>query len=182
MPLGRPVPPALSSNAPTTWPLILPGDDSFRSTLPTLPPAAGELLQAIGQVLGPGHGRAVDEDRDDPNARSSAASISMRTKSWAYSRRRWFRASALEAQLAPITATRASHLPTCSARTSTKSSPSSMLSTSKKEAFASQSSHEAVINAPREAARIVSLMKTPPQHIDALAPRAELARMVPPFN
>ena len=92
MALGRPVPPALSSNAPTTWPLILPGDDSFRSTLPTLPPAAGELLQAIGQVLGPGHGRAVDEDRDDP----------------------------------------------------------------------SQSSREAVINAPREAARIVSPMKTPP--------------------
>jgi hypothetical protein len=92
MPLGRPVPPALSSDAPTTWPLILPGEVSFRSTRPTLPPPAGELLQAIGQVLGPGHGRAVDEDRDDP----------------------------------------------------------------------SQSSHEAVINAPREAARIVSLMKTPP--------------------
>ena len=75
MPLGRPVPLALSSNAPTTWPLIFPGDVSFRATRPTLPPPAGELLQAIGQVLGPGHGRAVDEDRDDPSPSSREALI-----------------------------------------------------------------------------------------------------------
>jgi|ERR1700733_13831530 hypothetical protein len=72
MPLGRPIPPALSSDAPTPWPLILPGEVSFRSTRPTLPPPAGELLQAIGQ---PGHGRAVDEDRDDPSQSSREAVI-----------------------------------------------------------------------------------------------------------
>jgi hypothetical protein len=32
------------------------------------PLSAGELLEAVRQLLGPGHGRAVDKDRDDANA------------------------------------------------------------------------------------------------------------------
>src|SRR5580704_18925857 len=96
------------------------------------PLSAGEFLEAVRQLLGPGHGRTVDKDRYDANAALKRRLNLYAHKVMGWSRRRWFRVSALEDQLAPITATRASHLPTRSDKTSTKSSPSSILSTSKK--------------------------------------------------
>jgi hypothetical protein len=142
--------------------LILPGEVSFRSTRPTLPPPAGELLQAIGQVLGPGHGRAVDEDRD-----ARMPPLERRLNLDAHKVM-----GILETTLVPSVGaggpTRADHCDEGVALTDALRQDVNEIFSKfdvvdvEKKAFASQSSHEAVINAPREAARIVSLMKTPP--------------------
>ena len=62
--------------------------------------------------------------------RSSAAAISMCTKSWGSSMRRRFSLSAIETQSLPMMAMSAVHAPTRSDRTSTKSRPGGILSTS----------------------------------------------------
>ena len=98
------------------------------------PVSTGQLLQAIRQVLNPGHVGTVDEDGDDRNAAfKRRLDFDAHEVVGVAARRRLLCLSPLETQFLPMTTTSASHLAMLSESTSTKSNPSGpMLSMSKK--------------------------------------------------
>ena len=112
-----------------------------------------ELRQAVRQIIGMRHRRAVDKHGNHRDVATEGGLDLDADKVVGIVEAAVVLELALETQCFPITARRASHLPTRSERTSTKSRPGGIVSTSKKTFSRPRRLVKAIVDSPRESRR-----------------------------